>query len=283
MCASIEGDWKCELRLMIISEHIEKRKKVIKIKAILLCAGYATRLYPLTQNQPKALLSIGEKTILGHIMDQVEQLGEVDEVFVVTNDRFLSNFWSWRETYNPKKKVHLFSDGTKSNDERIGAIGDLQLVIERKGIDDDILVIAGDNLFEFSLRDFVGFSKAKKASAVALFDIKEKEKAAKRYGVAKLDGDGRVTEFQEKPANPETSLVSTACYVFTGESMRKLREYAAQGGKKDNPGDYVTWLMRQEPLYGFIFRERWFDIGSFEALEEAYEWHKLKAAAETPP
>ncbi len=247
---------------------------MVKIKCIILCAGYATRLYPLTQNQPKSLLAVGDKPILDYIMDQVEQLEDVTEIFIVTNDRFLPNFWSWRETYSPKKRTHLFSDGTKSNEERIGAIGDLHLVIEKKKINEDLLVIAGDNLFEFDLKNLISQFKSKKAPVVALYDIKDKARAAKKYGIAVIDSSNKITEFQEKPASPKTTLVSTGCYVFTKESAKKISEYATESDHRDNPGDFITWLSKREPVHGFIFSERWFDIGSFEALEEAYEAYK---------
>ena len=247
---------------------------MIKIKAILLCAGYATRLYPLTQNQPKALLSIGDKTLLGHIMDKIEQIQEIDEVFVVTNDMFLSNFWSWRESYKPKKRTHLISDGTKSNEERIGALGDLKYVIDLKKIDSDIIVIAGDNLFEFSLRSFLDYYKSKNASVVGLYDIGDKKKAAKKYGVVEVDSNNKIIDFQEKPAAPKTSLVSTACYIFKASDTKQFGEYMLGNGKWDHLGDFIKWLADTTPTYGFVFKDKWFDIGSFEALEEAYEAHK---------
>lgn len=243
---------------------------MVKIESIILCAGYATRLYPLTENQPKPLLAVGDRTILDHIMDKVEQLPEVNEVFIVTNDRFKGHFDSWQETRKPKKSTHIISDGTKSNDDRLGAVGDLQFAIETKKINDDILVIAGDNLFEFSLKNFLTYHKTKNASIIALFDIKDKQKAAKKYGIAELDSTDKVIDFQEKPENPKTALAATACYLFKKHSITLVSDYLQRGGKKENPGDFVKWLAQREPVYGFVFSERWFDIGSFEALEDAY-------------
>lgn len=240
------------------------------MKCIILCAGYATRLYPLTQNQPKALLTVGENTILGHIIEKVKPLEEVDEVFIVTNDRFLGNFKSWLKTYKPKKVVELVSNGTKTNEERLGAVGDMYLTMQRKNIKEDILLIAGDNLFDFSLKEFMNFFKEKDASVVALYDIKDKSKAAKKLGVAMIDTENRITDFEEKPAQPKSTLAATCCYALKGESIRKLPEYM-RVGRKDNPGDFIEWLRKQEDIYGFTFSGNWFDIGSFEALEKANE------------
>ena len=246
------------------------------MKAIILAAGYATRLYPLTKDQPKALLAVGEKTILGHIMDKIEQVLEIDEILIVTNNRFQKNFDSWLQTYNPKKKTHIINDGTNTNEERLGAIGDIHFVIRNQRINDDLMVIAGDNLFEFKLKDFADLYNRKDASIIALYDIKEKSKAANKYGIVAINEQKQIVSFEEKPAEPKSSLVSTACYIFTKDTITKFEEYAAQASSKDNPGDFIKWLLPKEKIYGFVFSERWFDIGSFEALEEAYEAHSQK-------
>jgi glucose-1-phosphate thymidylyltransferase len=246
------------------------------MKCILLCAGYATRLYPLTENQPKALLAVGEQTILGHIMDRVEQVDEIDEVYIITNDRFVDNFTSWKNSYGPKKKVVVISDGTSSNDERLGAVGDIKFLLDHQEVNDDLLIVAGDNLFEFSLKELTSFFKEKGASVVALYDIQDKQKAAGKYGIVETDGEGKFVGFEEKPEQPKTSLVSTGCYVLTRAALQKFHTYSEDSTKNDNPGDFIKWLSEQEAVYGFTFSERWFDIGSFEALEEAYEAHKDK-------
>lgn len=240
------------------------------MKCIILAAGYATRLYPLTQNQPKALLAVGEKTILGHIMDKVEQLKEVDEVLIVTNDRFLSHFQSWLKTYKPKKTVSIINNGTNSNEERLGAVKDMHFAMQKKNISDDVLLIAGDNLFEFSLKKFIGFFKEKNASVIALYDIKDKAKGAKKLGIAMIDAKNRIIDFEEKPKEPKSALAATCCYVLKKESMQKLPQ-CVQEGKIESPGNFIEWLRKRESIYGFVFSESWFDIGSFEALEKANE------------
>lgn len=243
------------------------------MKAIILCAGYATRLYPLTQNQPKALLAVGDKTILSHTIEKIEKLPEIDEIFIVTNDRFINNFWHWREAYTPKKPTHLISDGTKTNEDRLGAIGDMKFVLDTKNVIGDALVILGDNLFEFSLEKFMARYKEKGASMVALYDIKAKQEASKKYGVVVLDDTDRITDFEEKPEHPKTSLVSTGIYIFSGTGVEHIHHYAKTSSKRDNPGDFVRSLSQHESVYGYVFKENWFDIGSFEALEEAYAAH----------
>lgn len=244
-------------------------KWVVKIKAIILAAGYATRLYPLTEHQPKALLIVGSTTILSHIMIKLEEVDEVDEVIIVTNDRFEGNFMQWKKSVQTKKKITVLNDGTKTNEDRMGAVRDMNFALDGMHGNDDVMVIASDNLFGFSLKDFVAYYTQKNASVVALYDMKEKQKVAKKYGVAVLAPDGRVIEFEEKPEHPKTSIIGTACYIFTRSAIKKLGNYLAEGHRKDNPGDFLKWTAQNEPVYGWVFKEHWFDIGSFEALEEA--------------
>ena len=239
------------------------------MKAIILCAGYATRLYPLTQNQPKALLSVGDKPILDHIIEKLEKVEQVDEIYIITNDKFLSNFFHWHESYKPKKTVTILTDGTKNNEDRMGAVGDIEYVLRKKKIDDDIMLIAGDNLFEFSMDKFISHFRAKKAAVTALYDIRNRSKAAKKYGVVILDNMGKMIDFEEKPAEPKSSMVSTGCYIFPKRVLPLVQEYIKETGKRDNPGNFIRWLSQRESVYGFVFTEHWFDIGSFEALEEA--------------
>lgn len=242
------------------------------MKCIILCAGYATRLYPLTQNQPKALLYIGHKTILSHIMENVEKLDEVNEVFIVTNDRFFRNFKSWLKATKTKKAVEIINNGTKTNEERLGAIGDINFVMQRKNIKEDVLLIAGDNLFDFSLQDFIMFFK-KNGSSIALYDLNDKSKVARKLGVAMTDSKNKITDFEEKPILPKSTLAATCCYALKRESIAKLPEYI-KSGKKDNPGDFIAWLRDREEMFGFTVSGNWFDIGSFEALEDANKAYK---------
>src|SRR3989338_10696138 len=153
------------------------------MKALILAAGYALRLYPLTERQPKPLLQVGEKAIIDHILEKLEDIQEIKDVFVVTNDKFYGNFRQWQEEYKGSKNIMLINDGTESNEDRLGAIGDLHLVLQQQDLEEDLLVIAGDNLFGFSLRNFADFFNREKSSIVAFHDLKDLEKIKGKYGV----------------------------------------------------------------------------------------------------
>jgi len=238
------------------------------MKAIILAAGYATRLYPITLDIPKPLIMVGEKLMVEHILSKIEEVDEVSDVFIITNDKFYQKFVEWSKDFKYSKPLKILNDGTKSNEDRLGAIGDIHFVVEKEKINDDLMVIAGDNLFEFSLADLTEFFKNKNASVVAVYDLVEKEKLAKKFGVVELDENSRVIGFEEKPEHPKTSLTSTACYIFTKKGLGLLERCIRENKKPDNLGDFIKWLSEREHMYGFVFKERWFDIGGHEQLEE---------------
>ena len=239
------------------------------MKALILAAGYATRLYPLTQDQPKPLLKIADKPIVEHILNHLEKIKEVEEIFLITNHRFYDAFKLWLNHFTYPKKIKLIDDGTLSNDDRLGAVGDINFVLKEEEIKDDLLVIAGDNLFGFSLKKFIDFSKANNSSIVAFNDLKDINLIKGKYGVGLLEGT-RVKQFQEKPQQPLSTLAATACYIFKKEDL-PLVEKSIEQGKADNPGDLVRWLVQKSQVYGFVFTEHWFDVGSFESLKAAEE------------
>jgi glucose-1-phosphate thymidylyltransferase len=233
------------------------------LKAIVLAAGYATRLRPLTDTWAKELLPIGGRPIIDHILDRVEEVDEVDAVHVVTNARKASAFEEWALR---RGGVTVHDDGTSTNDDRLGAIGDLQLVVDRERLDDDLLVIAGDNLFDFSLVDYVRFWRTKGvASAIAVRDVGSRDLAS-RYGIVALDDSERVVEFVEKPADPPSTLAAIATYVYHREHVPLVRAYLEEGNAADQPGRLVQWLHRRRPVYGWTFTGAWFDVGDFEQL-----------------
>jgi glucose-1-phosphate thymidylyltransferase len=235
------------------------------MKALILAAGYATRLRPLTDTWAKELLPVGGRPIIDWIVERIDEIDEIDEVHVVTNARKAPAFFAWADG----REVTVHDDGTTSNDDRLGAIGDLQFVLDRTGIDDDLLVIAGDNLFEFSLGDYVGFWHGKgTASAVAVRDVGSLE-VASRMGVVALDDGGRVVQFIEKPADPPSTLCATAAYIYDRLHLPLVGEYLAAGNSSDQPGLLIGWLRSREPVYGWVFEESWYDIGSPEQLLEA--------------
>lgn len=240
------------------------------MKAIILAAGYATRLHPLTENQPKPLLAVGEKPIIEHIIDKINNVKEVDQILVVTNNKFTPHFESWLSSYKSQKPIKIINDGTLTNEDRLGAVGDIHFVIQKENISDDLLIAAGDNLFEFSLRNLVQYQQEKNSSVLAFYNLKDKSKLANKFGVGILDQDQKLVDFEEKPDKPKSTLAATCLYVLTKDDVQKIKEYINISEKWDNPGDFMIWLSKQTKVHGFTFTERWFDIGSFEALEEAY-------------
>jgi glucose-1-phosphate thymidylyltransferase len=227
------------------------------VKVIILAAGYATRLRPLTDHVAKELLPVGGRPIIDWILDRVEEVDDVDAVHVVTNARKAPWFREWAAG----RDVTVHDDGTTSNDDRLGAIGDMRYVIDTAGLDDDLLVIAGDNLFEYSLADFVGFWRRKGvASAVAVRDVGSRELASK-YGIVDLTDDDRIVGFIEKPEDPQTTLAATATYLYHRAHVPLISEYLDAGNPPDQPGRFVEWLHRREDVYAYVFDAPWFDIG----------------------
>lgn len=240
------------------------------MKALVLAAGYATRLYPLTKEYPKSLLKAGEKTILDYIIEKLERIDKINEIIVITNSKFIGYFRKWARDSQAKKRLVLVDDLTKSIADRRGAIGDMNFAIAKKRIKEDLLVIGGDNLFNGDLQKFISFARAKKKSpAVGIYRLEDKREAA-RYGVVKLDQENRVVDFQEKPKMPQSSFVAMCLYYFPKEKLRLIREYLkTQTEKHDATGFYIDWLRRKVRVYGFIFKGRWFDIGDAKFYREA--------------
>jgi glucose-1-phosphate thymidylyltransferase len=246
------------------------------MKAIVLAAGYATRLRPLTETWAKELLPVGGRPIIDWIVDAIAAVPDVDEVHVVTNAHKAAAVGRWAEGRN----VVVHDDGTTSNDDRLGAIGDMLFVVERARLDDDLLVIAGDNVFDFSLADYAAFWRSKGvASAVAVRDVGSLELAS-HYGIVSLADDGRLLDFVEKPADPPSTLAATATYLFHRDHARLIAEYLGGEHGSDQPGRFVGWLQRREPVYGWAFDGSWHDIGNHEQLLEAD--NELRAAAGLP-
>ena len=237
------------------------------MKCVILAAGYATRLRPLTDNVPKHLLPVGGRPMLDWVLDRVREVQDVDEVHLVTNSRFASAFEDWADVND----VAVYDDGTTSNQDRLGAVGDLQLAIEQAGLEgDELVVLAGDNLFDFSLPRFVQWwrSKSQPASAVPLHDVGDLE-LAKQYGIADTDADDRIVQFVEKPSNPSSTLASTLIYLLSPDHVGLVATYLDQGMSPDNAGSFLGWLAARERVYGYRFEGSWYDIGDRTQLLEA--------------
>jgi glucose-1-phosphate thymidylyltransferase len=242
------------------------------MKALILAAGYATRLYPLTKEFPKPLLLVKKRPIIDYIIDKLQALKEVDEIIVVTNSKFISLFRKWKAKLDTRKPISLVDDITKTHSDKRGAIGDMDFAIAKKRIRDNLLVIGGDNLFEGDLKKFVSFIKTKAPSPViGVYDIKYKNRA-RHYGIVKLDARNRVIDFKEKPKMPHSTLVAMCLYYFPKERLSLIRDYLSdRGNKNDATGFYIDWLRKKVPIYGFIFGRLWYDIGHHELYNEAQE------------
>lgn len=240
------------------------------MKAIILAAGYATRLRPLTERTAKPLLPIAGRPMIEYICDKIAELDEVDEVHVVTNHRFAGAFTEWASRRAGATAVAVHDDGTSSNDDRLGAIGDIQFTIDRAGLaGDDLLVIAGDNLFDFSLADLAAFWRQRgDGSAVALYRCPDRALVS-QYSIVELDEEDRITSFIEKPESPTTDLVAIAIYLYRRDHAALIRRYLDEGNSKDQPGNLVAWLHRRVPVYGYRFAGDWLDIGDLGQLTEA--------------
>lgn len=240
------------------------------MKAVILAAGYATRLYPLTQNTPKCLLEVGDRTILDLLCEKMSAVPEIDELFIVTNARFYPLFEEWKCLLRCRVPVRIFNDKTTSNDNRLGAIGDLGLVLKEARVVSDVLLLASDNLFEQKLEAFVSFAHSKKDAVVlAVYDIGDKRLAAGKFGVIESDASGKVITMEEKPAKPRSSFIGVGAYYFPAATLPRVFEYLAGKDAQDAPGHYMRWLVGKVKIFSFQFFGMWYDIGDLAALEAA--------------
>jgi len=239
------------------------------MQVIIPAAGYATRLYPLTENRPKALLDVKGKPILEHIIKRILELPSIEKISVVSNDKYFSAFDKWAESFECSVPLEVLNDGTKSNEDRLGQIGDIQLAIERQALKSDLLIIAGDNLFNFSLKPIYAFFKGKRAIVNALYDINDVG-AARECGVMSIDKKtGLVVSFEEKPEEPKSTNVSLGIYFFPKDSVSEIKAFLDSGGNPDKIGYLMAKLTKKKRLFAFVYREKWFDIGWHSALERA--------------
>ena len=242
------------------------------MNSIILAAGYATRLYPLTENTPKPLLKVAGKPMVEHIISKLEELDIINKIYIVTNDKFEQHFTEWIKTFNAKKPIEIINDRTKSNEDRLGALGDIQYAINTKKIDDDIIAIAGDNLFDMQLHEVAAIFKKRRHNVIVLYDVKNLG-LAKHYGVVDVK-DNIVVDFEEKPTNPKSTLISTGIYLFPRKTLQLIGKYIEQGNNPDKTGSFIEWLHKREKIYAYITEGKWYDIGSLEQLEEANKEYK---------
>jgi len=237
---------------------------------LILAAGYAVRLQPLTLNTPKSLLEVAGKKIIDRIIDKLVPIKDaVGTAFVVSNEKHFQQFKEWLDARQAPFEIMLINDGSTTNENRLGAIRDMALAIDAGGIAGDLLVIAGDNLFEFDLTAFLVFASSRPDKVVTAFRDIGDLRAATRYGVAKVDRAGKVVAFEEKPAHPESTLISTGIYYFPKGTVGLVKEYLRSGAVLDAPGNLINWLVSRGEVSGFVFDEDWFDIGDPDSYEEA--------------
>jgi len=241
------------------------------MKVIVLAAGYATRLYPLTLTQPKPLLPVAGRPMIEYVLDNLTPIGGIDRIYVVTNAKFASHFQKWSDQYRAnraKLNFTIVNDGSTDDSNKLGAIGDIYHVLKTQDVDDDLIVVAGDNLFSEKLGGFGKVCREKNAPVLALYDVGNLEEI-KKYNSITLDGDGRITFFEEKPKNPTSTLTGIALYFYPRNTLPFIRQYVAEGNNPDQPGRLVQWLYPRTPVYTWRVPGLWFDIGSKETLEEA--------------
>jgi glucose-1-phosphate thymidylyltransferase len=241
------------------------------MKVIILAAGYATRLYPLTLTQPKPLLPVAGQPMIDYVLENLAPIGGIDRIYVVTNAKFAGHFERWSADYRAKKaklNFTIVNDRSTDDTNKLGAIGDIHFVLTSQDVTDDIIVVAGDNLFSEKLSEFGRFCREKNAPVLAVYDVGDLEQI-KKYNSITLDGDGRITFFEEKPKNPTSTLTGIALYFYPKSTLPLIKQYVAEGNNADQPGRLVQWLYQRLPVYTWKVPGLWYDIGSKETLEEA--------------
>jgi glucose-1-phosphate thymidylyltransferase len=241
------------------------------MKIIILAAGYATRLYPLTLTRPKPLLPVAGKPMIEHVLDNLAPIPGIDRIYVVTNDKFAGQFQEWADHYRATKArldFTIVNDQSTDDTNKLGAIGDMHLVLTKEKVDDDVIVVAGDNLFSQSLENFGTFCREHNAPVLAVYDVGNLEEI-KKYNSISIDKSGRITFFEEKPKNPTSTNTGIALYYYPKACLSYIKQYIAEANNPDQPGRLVQWLYTRVPVLTWNVPGIWFDIGSKEALEEA--------------
>jgi glucose-1-phosphate thymidylyltransferase len=241
------------------------------VKCLILAAGYATRLYPLTENFPKPLLKVGEKTILDWLVDDIDTAGLVDEYVVISNHRFAQHFDAWART--KPQRITVLDDGTSSNETRLGAVRDIQFAIDQLSLEDDLLVIAGDNVLDFSLTRFMAYAREKGTSCVMRYH-EESVQRLKKCGVALVDGNDLILSLEEKPAEPKSHWATPPFYFYTRRDAGLVKEGIAQGCGTDAPGSYIAWLCQQVPVHSMEMPGSRYDIGNLESYRQVQETYR---------
>src|SRR5947208_5282203 len=241
------------------------------MRVIILAAGYATRLYPLTLTRPKPLLPVAGKPMIDYVLDNLAPMGGIERVYIVTNAKFAAQFQQWADDYRAAKAkldFTIVNDGSTDDTNKLGAIGDLHLVLLRERVDDHVIVVAGDNLFSKELTGFGRFCREKQAPVLAVYDVKDLEQI-KKYNAITMAADGRITFFEEKPKIPSSTVTGIALYFYPRSTLALIKKYVTEGNNPDQPGRLIQWLYPRVPVYTWMVPGLWYDIGSKETLEGA--------------
>jgi len=247
---------------------------------VILAAGYATRMYPLTRDMPKSLLEVAGKTILDYILENLGRAPEIRRLILVSNARFFGSFSAWAKNRTFPFPLHILDDGSTDNDNRLGAVADLAFAVEEAEIRENLLVLAGDNLFDFEIRDFIAFFQTRKADCITTHRLEDPE-LLRRTGVIEIGPDQRVLAFQEKPREPRSPWAAPPFYVYRRDTLSLIRPYLDQGGNPDAPGHFVPWLLERKPVYAFPFTGTRYDIGSLESYREVDRIFSLRLTHKT--
>jgi glucose-1-phosphate thymidylyltransferase len=242
------------------------------MNVLILAAGYATRLYPLTLTKAKPLLEVAGKPMMEWVIDNLTPIKEIETIYVVTNNKFAADFESWASAYSKSHgaaRIEIINDRSTGDADKLGAIGDINLVIQKAGLENsDLMVVAGDNLFSQSLESFGSFCSAKNQPVLALYDVGSLGEARK-YGVVAVDQEGVISSFEEKPEQPKSTLIGIALYYYPKHTVSEFATYISEGNNPDQPGRFVQWLYKRTPVQTWNVPGTWFDVGSKETLEEA--------------
>ncbi len=242
------------------------------MKCLILAAGYATRLYPLTENFPKPLLKVGGKAILDWLVDDIRTSGEIDEYAVISNHKFAGHFSKWAAG-RTGDRITVVDDGTCTNETRLGAVRDIQFAVDSLGLDDDLLVIAGDNLLDFSLVKFIEYSRSKGSSCIMRF-YEPSEQRLHKCGVVEVDQNDLILGMEEKPANPRSHWCCPPFYFYTRKDAGLIKKGIEAGCGTDAPGSYIAWLSTQVPVHAMQMPGHRYDIGNLESYRAVCEQYK---------
>ncbi len=241
------------------------------MKCLILAAGYATRLYPLTENFPKPLLTVGDKTILDWLLDDIDEAKEIDGYIVISNHKYAHHFEEWAK--GKPYPITVVDDGTVNNEGRLGAVRDIAFAIDTLSLDDDMLVIAGDNVLDFSLTSFIRYAKEKGASCVMRY-YEENEARLKKCGVITLGDGDRILKMEEKPKTPKSPWCCPPFYYYTKEDAKRIGEGILAGCGTDAPGSFIAWLCSVSPVYAMEMPGRRYDIGNLESYQKVQEEYR---------